>query len=70
MDNYEKSRRDTTRLSNLPDKKANLTSLVIIWVRMTLGMGLFNNPKRFADLGYAQGTIYFLAAMMLSYYTF
>ncbi len=36
----------------MPLKKASMKETIIIWVRMTLGIGMFNNPKRFAELGY------------------
>ncbi len=37
---------------------------------MTLGVGVFNNPLKFAGLGLIQGIVYFIVAVFLTYYTF
>lgn len=51
-------------------KKASLTQVIIIWVKMTLGLGLFNNPKQLSALGLYQGCFYFVLAALLTFYTF
>ncbi len=35
-----------------------------------MGFGFFNNPKQLTNLGLVQGIIYFILAMILTYYTF
>lgn len=37
---------------------------------MTLGVGIFNTPNKLANLGLVQGSLYFLIAVILTYYTF
>lgn len=62
---------EVTPKTNQPDpSRATLIQAIIIWVKMICGVGLMNNPQVLSRLGWLQGPIYFLAAMLLSYYSF